>query len=152
MDERQILEQRLATLNGLLDTRVGALGPAAGVLGGQLRSKWEMERRLLGRVLAETPGGDIRATLDLWGERTANFLEKNGDGASWNDKDGFKWEAESVLNILIDVEERLNSWLQADEPFDASDDGADEDEMGEDGEDEDNDDGRLIDTTPGGNR
>lgn len=143
MDERKILEQRVATLNGLLETTGGSLGPAGGALGTTLRGKWEAERRLLRRVLAETPGQDVRATLDLWGERTAAFMEKSGDSASWHDREGIEWHAAAVLDILVDIEERLNSWREAEQPLPVDEE---DDEMaGDEDEEMAGDDPELTD-------
>lgn len=123
MDERKVLEQRVTTLDGLIDAG-GLLGPAGTNLGAQLQASWEAERRLLRRILAETVGDDVRATLTLWEARTSAFAAQSDDpNPSWQDRDGNRWEASQVLLLLADTEERLDAWLAADEPL--VDDGED---------------------------
>jgi hypothetical protein len=118
MDEKRILEQRIVTLTGLLDTPGGPLGPTAGALGQRLRQSWDAERRLLCRLLSDTRDGDLRATMGLWFERTSAFLRQSADDpATWTDRDGHQWDAAQVLELLADVQERLDSWQQADEAF-----------------------------------
>lgn len=121
MDERNILEQRIVTLSGLLDGPNGPngpLGPAAGALGERLRQSWEAERRLLARILADAQDGDVHTTLDIWTERTSAFLRQQGDAPpTWMDRQGNQWHAEQVLTLLEDIQERLDSWQRADEPL-----------------------------------
>lgn len=118
MNERTVLEQRVTTLDGLIDAG-GLLGPAGAALGQQLRSSWEEERRLLRRILAETGGDDVRATLALWTARTEAFVAQSGDpNPGWQDRDGHRWDAQQVLSLLADTVERLDAWLAADEPYD----------------------------------
>jgi hypothetical protein len=122
MNERTVLDQRVTTLDGLIDAG-GLLGPAGANLGAQLRSSWEAERRLLRRILAETAGNDVRATLELWQARTTAFLARAEEpNPGWLDRDGNRWDAEQVLGLLADTLERLDAWLAADEPLDDDED------------------------------
>jgi hypothetical protein len=122
MNERTVLEQRITTLDDLVAAG-GVLGPAGASLGQRLRSGWEVERRLLGRIVAETPGDDVRATLALWQARTEAFVAKSdAEAPGWTDKEGNHWDAREVLALLDDTVERLDAWLAADEPFTAGDD------------------------------
>ena len=118
MDERQILGQRLATLDALLEGSGGLSGSGASALGERLRSGWAAERRLIQRLLDESAGGDLRATMALWQERTAGFLARASDPEpAWTDGAGQRWEARAVLGLLADIAERLDSWQLADEPL-----------------------------------
>lgn len=123
MNERHVLEQRLATLNSLLDGSGYLLGSSGAAMGERLRSAWQAERQLLQRLLVETAGDDVRATIGLWRDRTAAFVERSAGGdASWTDRSGQRWEAAHVLVLLDDTSERLDSWAAAAEPL-VDDDG-----------------------------
>ena len=112
MNEREIVDQRIVTLSGLLDTPGGPLGPSAGSLGRDLAASWDAERRLLQRILRETPANDVRATIAQWHERTAAFVERSTDPTpSWKDRDGNTWDAREVLRILEDIRQRIEIWL-----------------------------------------
>ncbi len=112
MNAREVVEQRIVTLKGLLDTPGGPLGPAAGSLGRDLAASWEAERRLLQRILHESRAGDVHATIAQWRERTAGFLERASEPApSWSDRDGNTWDAREVIRILDDVRQRIDIWL-----------------------------------------
>lgn len=115
MRAREVVEQRIVTLSGLLETPGGPLGPAAGALGRDLAASWEAERRLLKRILHESAGGDVQATIAQWRERTAAFLERaSGPAPSWSDREGHVWDAREVLRILDDVLQRIDIWLAGD--------------------------------------
>jgi hypothetical protein len=123
MDERQILSQRLATLDALLDGSGGLSGAGGAQIAERLSAGWAAERRLIQRLLAEAGTGDVRATIQLWRERTQGFLAKSQDpDPGWTDASGQRWDARGVLMLLDDVEERLDSWQLADLPLE--DDGA----------------------------
>lgn len=116
MNERQILEQRIITLDGLLATPGGPLGPKAGPLATQFHQRWQIERRLLHRVLDETPADAppqaVLETLQLWQDRTAAFVRKSPDERpSWTDREGLVWDAQEVLAVLDDIRERIEAWL-----------------------------------------
>jgi hypothetical protein len=114
--ERAVLEQRLATLNGLLEGPGQLLGTAGADLASRLREGWQAERRLLERLLAEAPGAEMRPTVGLWRARTAGFVERTSEPQpGWTDRQGQWWDARQVLALLDDVEDRLDAWLQADE-------------------------------------
>lgn len=115
MNERAILEQRVITLNGLLDTPGGPLGNKAGILGRQFGQRWTAERQLLRRILDETPAdatdADTRATLTLWRDRTAAFVRSSdSDQPTWTDRNGLVWDAHVVLSLLDDIQERIEAW------------------------------------------
>jgi hypothetical protein len=112
VDERQVIEQRIATLDALLDTPGGPLGPAAGDLGDRLRQGWQDERRLLRRILVDASSGHVTSTVAVWRARTEAFMRQaNGASPGWRDKDGHYWDAGEVLRLLDDIEERLRGWL-----------------------------------------
>ncbi len=114
MDQREVVRQRILTLDGLLADPNGPFGTSGGALAKRLADGWNTERRLLGRILAETKGDDVRATLGRWQERTAAFAEKSeADEPSWNDKEGTVWRAEEVLRLLDDFARRLDAWIQS---------------------------------------
>ncbi|MFN2115133.1 MAG: hypothetical protein ACK2T6_05420 [Anaerolineae bacterium] len=115
MNERTILEHRVATLDGLLDTPSGPLGPNAGELGEQLRADWSTERRLLQRLLAESRGDDVASTIAAWRGRTASFIARSGDDSpSWTDKSGASWNARHVMSLLDETQGRIDRWLGGD--------------------------------------
>ena len=114
MNERDVLEQRLATLLGLLSAPAGPLGPNAGALGEQLRAAWETEARLIERLLAETPGADVLATVRAWRSRTLAFAERSPvEAPTWTDKQGRVWNAPDVLMTLDDLTDRVERWMRA---------------------------------------
>ncbi len=120
MNERAILDQRIITLNGLLGTPGGPLGPKADSLGRQLQDRWEAERRLIARILEETPtdapDAEIEATLNMWYDRTAAFIKSAGnDHPTWTDRQSTVWDAKQVLLIVDDLRERIEAWQAADE-------------------------------------
>jgi hypothetical protein len=118
MNERHVLEQRLITLNSLLDGSGHLLGPSGAAMGERLRSAWQAERQLLQRLLAETAGDNVRATIGLWRDRTAAFVQRSAAAdAAWTDRSGQRWEATQVLALLDDTSERLDSWAAAAEPL-----------------------------------
>jgi hypothetical protein len=139
MNERAILIQRVTTLSGLLDTPGGPLGPKAGGLSQQLQAGWEAERRLIQRIIEETPAdapdAEIEATLDIWRDRTAAFIKSSdSDRPTWTDRQGTVWDAQSVLAILEDIRERIEAWQ---DPGEADLNMSDEDETDEDAADDD---------------
>lgn len=112
MDEKTVLDHRLATLNGLLDAPGGPLGSNAGELGARLRADWLAEQRLLSRLLAETSGDDVRATIESWRRRTEAFVARSNDPSPhWTDKEGITWDAHQVLALLEGAQERIDRWL-----------------------------------------
>ena len=119
--ERAVLVQRVSTLKSLLEGDV-IIGAAGAALGQRLRGSWVAEQRLLQRILAETLGDDVRATLGLWQARTEAFVARSGvEAPGWTDGEGVRWEAVTVLAILADTVERLDTWLLADtQPDDAA--------------------------------
>jgi len=112
MTDRAVVEQRITTLTGLLETPGGPLGPAAGKIGEELLDSWRAERRLLQRILKETVGEDVSATISLWYERTAAFAERSdSDRPAWRDREGNLWVADDVLRSLDDMRQRIAIWL-----------------------------------------
>lgn len=127
MNQRNVLEHRLATLDGLLDAPGGPLGPNAGELGQRLHAGWRTERRLLQRLLGDAQGDDVHATIRAWRQRTAAFAAKSDDDRpAWVDREGVTWDAKQVLELLDDTQERIDRWVgsrsSADDtkPIDAS--------------------------------
>ena len=113
MDARDVVAQRITTLDGLLAAPGGPFGGRGGAVAEQLTAAWRAERRLLARILDESRGGDVRATIDLWNERTRAFLERSAaDDAHWRDREGHEWHAEDVLRLLGDLERRIDAWLR----------------------------------------
>ncbi len=114
MNEREILEQRVVTLAGLLRTPGGPLGTSGGKVGEKLQEAWTAERLLLQRILAETEGTQVRPTIEAWFRRTAQFIEaSSGNSPSWVDREGASWDARLVLEHLEDLTERLDSWSES---------------------------------------
>jgi len=118
------LQERLKILTqlsagGQLRTGTGAASGAA--LQSRLVQAWDTERRLILRLLAETPDGNIRQTLDAWEERTQSFLQKSPGRRAWHDRQGQSWNADLVLQIIADLRERLDTWERADEAEDDED-------------------------------
>jgi hypothetical protein len=112
LNERTVLEHRVATLDGLLDAPGGPLGPNAGDLGEQLRSDWETERQLLRRLLSDTPGDDVGETIATWRSRTVSFVARSKeDSPAWTDRSGITWDARHVLSLLDETQGRLDRWL-----------------------------------------
>jgi hypothetical protein len=113
VDQREVVRQRILTLDGLLADPNGPFGQTGGDLAAKLAAGWRSERRLLRRIVDETKGDDVRATLQVWQERTAAFAEKaEGDDPSWRDRDGHVWHAREVLRLLDDFRRRLEAWIQ----------------------------------------
>lgn len=124
MNERAILEQRIVTLRGLLDTPGGPLGGSGGRIAVRLHHQWSTEQHLLERILAEAPGDEVSPTLDVWARRTAEFINRAPDERpAWTDRQGQEWDAEQVLELVLDIQERLSSWSLPDDFTDG--DGAD---------------------------
>jgi hypothetical protein len=119
MNNRAMLEERVATLTGLLTAPQGQLGHAGGPLVQRLIANWEVERRLLERILADSPCDDVRTTLAAWLERTAAFMSSSGaESPSWTDRHGNRWDACQVLALLDDIRERLDTCEEPDAPSD----------------------------------
>jgi len=115
VDARDVVNQRVTTLDGLLADPTGPFRGSGGPLADRLAEGWRAERRLLRRILDESRGGDVRATLGLWTERTSAFLDRSAEGdASWQDRDGHVWDAADVLRILEDLARRIDTWLAED--------------------------------------
>lgn len=146
MTEREIIEQRIRTLDGLLQAPGGPLGAAGGQLADRLSEGWRAEQRLLNRILDESKGKSLRATISLWQERTSAFAESSDDERpSWRDREGNVWDAIEVLRILEDLDRRLEAWMQ------------EQDRLARDElpppDDDDEDDGQVYeDVTRGGAR
>jgi hypothetical protein len=112
MHARQVLDQRRSTLAGLLATPHGPLGPNAGQLGERLRGTWELELRLVERLLAETPGDDVLATIAAWRSRTEAFVARSAPSrTAWTDRSGVVWNGPDVLAVLADLDDRVRRWL-----------------------------------------
>lgn len=137
MDARDVVAQRVTTLDGLLADPSGPFAGGGGPLAERLAEGWRAERRLLRRILDESRGADVRATIGLWTERTGAFLERSAEGdASWQDRDGHVWDAADVLRILEDLTRRIDTWLAEDgraaaEPRPAAGAAAPADRLGE---------------------
>jgi len=113
---RDVIAQRITTLDGLLGAPEGPFGGRGGELADRLADGWRAERRLLARILDEAGSGDVTATIRLWQERTGAFLERSAEGAaSWRDRDGHVWHAADVLRILDDLTRRVATWLSDDQ-------------------------------------
>jgi hypothetical protein len=113
VDQREVVRQRILTLDGLLADPNGPFGQSGGDLAAKLAAGWRSERRLLRRILDETKADDVRATLQVWHERTAAFAEKaEDDDPNWRDRDGHVWHAREVLRLLDDFRRRLEAWIQ----------------------------------------
>jgi hypothetical protein len=111
MNEREILEQRVVTLGGLLDAPGGPLGASGGDVAKQLMQRWSAERRLIERILSEATGEQVRPTMEAWRRRTQEFVARSDDDApGWTDRQGNRWDALEVLELLDDAGERLDSW------------------------------------------
>lgn len=82
---------------------------------------WDTERRLIQRLLAETPEGNIRPLLDAWEQRTLHFLGKSPDRRTWADRQGQTWDGDLVLQVIADLRERLDAWESGDEAEDDED-------------------------------
>jgi hypothetical protein len=121
LNERAVLEQRLVTLTSLLETPGGPLGDSGGVIGARLQETWSTERRLIERILAEAQGDDVWTTVEAWHRRTTEFIRRSGDDdPQWTDRHGHQWDAQRVLDLLVDIQERLEGWTRPDEtPSDA---------------------------------
>jgi hypothetical protein len=112
--EREVLLQRRATLVALLASPNGPLGPNAGAIGERLRRGWQTEVRLLDRLLAETPGDDVRTTIAAWQARTVAFAARSpGKPTAWTDRQGLSWDADVVLCLLGELTERIDRWMTA---------------------------------------
>jgi hypothetical protein len=111
MDDRDILANRLRTLDGLLAAPAPLSGGPGQVLNREIRDRWDAERRLLARLLEDTPGPNVRDTVALWYQRTTRFLESSADAVpGWVDGRGMRWEARQVLDLLEETRELLRRW------------------------------------------
>ncbi len=111
MRQKNILSQRIMTLTGLTAGPNGPFGAAGGDVAQRLVDGWAAERRLLQRLLDETKGDDVLATVAMWHDRTTAFLAKAGEGeGSWRDRDGHVWVGSDVLRVLEDVRQRIDTW------------------------------------------
>lgn len=111
MRQKNILSQRIMTLTGLTAGPNGPFGAAGGDVAQRLVNGWAAERRLLQRLLDETKGDDVLATVAMWHDRTTAFLAKAGEGeGSWRDRDGHVWVGSDVLRVLEDVRQRIDTW------------------------------------------
>jgi hypothetical protein len=106
--DRDVLQHRLATLSSLLATPKGPLGGKHNAVAQRMLLDWEVEKRLLERILAESQVGDVRATVEAWATRTRAYAGSAPDGErSWTDRSGVRWDAQQVLDILDETRERL---------------------------------------------
>jgi hypothetical protein len=111
MNEREILQHRMATLDSLLAVPAPLIGSAGGSLNAQLAERWRAERRLLDRLLLESPDGGVAATVDLWQTRTERFIASSSDSIpGWTDSQGNAWNAQLVRELLDEVRDRLERW------------------------------------------
>lgn len=111
MNQKDIVQQRIRTLSGLIDAPNGPFGASGGEVAARLVDSWAAERRLLQRLSDETKGDDVLATIQLWQDRTTAFLAKAGpDEGAWRDRDGNRWVATDVLRILGDLRARIETW------------------------------------------
>ncbi len=110
LDARNLIEQRATTLRSLLDAPGGPFGTQSGDLGKRLAERWRLELRLIDRVLEETPDHKpVGPTLELWQQRTEAFVESSeSEAPAWTDRQGQRWQALAVLEVLSDLEERLS--------------------------------------------
>jgi len=119
--QKNILSQRIMTLTGLTAGPNGPFGAAGGEVAQRLVDGWAAERRLLQRLLDETKGDDVLATVAMWHDRTTAFLAKAGEGeGSWRDRDGHLWVGSDVLRVLEDVRQRIDAWQAEAEPAPAA--------------------------------
>lgn len=116
MQQRDVVAQRILTLSGLLAGPDGPFGASGGAIGRRLVEGWAAERRLLQRLLDETKGDDVLATVAIWHDRTAAFLAKAGaEEGAWRDRDGHVWVAADVLRMLDDLVNRIGAWRSVSE-------------------------------------
>lgn len=109
MNTRELLKQRLATLDSL--TRPGSLrrgSTEGGDVAQQLTAQWETEKRLIKRVLSEP--ADPTATLLQWRERTENFRDRFPERDGWTDQQGSEWNAVLVLKAIDNLIEHIENW------------------------------------------
>jgi hypothetical protein len=72
---------------------------------------------LLERVLNEAKGDQVRPTMDAWRRRTQEFIERaDEESPSWVDREGNRWNAHEVLELLDDAQDRIDSWEAAPGP------------------------------------
>lgn len=109
---REALAGRSQVLGTL--TAAGAIRGGAAELTGSLQAGWQAERRLIDRILADTPADQsVFGTLDRWEERTRAFCQKAGrPDAGWTDKQGEPWRADQVLGLIEDLRDRLSAWVE----------------------------------------
>jgi hypothetical protein len=128
MTDTLALQELLKTVSSL--TANGMKRPA-GLTGGpthiadSLSARWSTKQRLIERLL--TSGDDVRGNLDLFENRTRDFVARNPDRMSWQDKSGQEWRADLVLQACAEVRDHLESWGAVDE-FDDDQDEGDEDD------------------------
>ncbi|MCZ7573077.1 MAG: hypothetical protein M5U01_31375 [Ardenticatenaceae bacterium] len=117
MNTRELLKQRLATLDAL--TRGGSLRRGSSQsddVAAQLTSQWNAEKRLIKRVLSEP--ADPAETLSHWRERTENFRDKFPEREGWTDQQGNDWNAALVLQAIDNLFEHIENWSSEVETFD----------------------------------
>lgn len=112
MTERDVLQQRVSTLQSLLESPGGPFGSKAAPLASKLAGRWRAELMLIARILEDCPEGqDLQRTLDLWQARTSAFMStSDADRPGWSDRQGRAWDAIEVLEILADIHDRLRAW------------------------------------------
>jgi hypothetical protein len=111
VNEKEILGHRITTLDSLLGAPALLSGATGGTLNAQLTERWQAERRLLERLMADTASGSVRDTVALWRSRTHRFLESSKDQIpGWTDHHGTTWNARLVWELLDEISERLDRW------------------------------------------
>ncbi|MFZ1267845.1 MAG: hypothetical protein WAU95_15385 [Anaerolineae bacterium] len=113
MTDREFLQARLKTLQSLTGTSAVLKGSGVSGLQNKLHAAWELEQRLLARILTEP--GDLAQTISAWQTRTQAFVAKYPDREGWTDAQGHAWNASQVLALLTDVQQRLDALKQPDE-------------------------------------
>ena len=113
MTDREFLQARLKTLQSLTGTSAVLKGSGVSGLQNKLHAAWELEQRLLARILAEP--GDLAQTISAWQTRTQAFIAKNPGREGRSDAQGHAWNASQVLALLTDVQQRLDALKQPDE-------------------------------------
>src|SRR5437868_1000886 len=107
-DDTAALQDLLKTVSSL--TAAGLRRPA-GLAGGpatltnNLTARWTTKQRLIERLLSD--GGDVRATLDVFENRTRDFTARYPDKSGWRDKSGQEWQADLVLQACTEIRDHL---------------------------------------------
>ncbi|MCB0076750.1 MAG: hypothetical protein KDD73_04950 [Anaerolineales bacterium] len=120
IDARTILEQHAVTLSALqrggLKRGVGRAPDSADDLLDSIQGHWEMEQRLIKRVLRES--GDVEVQLATMRSRTEGFIDKYPERRGWQDQEGTFWDAQRVLDAIDKLTEEIETRQAEDESFD----------------------------------